>query len=100
MSVYLLAGSRGPFGGEMGLAAAAHAVVTRSAWHGWLRRWGLLESFALPRDPANELHACLVVRVTGEGGAARLAHEWERVTGYRVTVLALATAAPSRKESC
>ena len=92
MSAYLLAGIRRPLDSELTLAAAAREVVTRVAWHGWLRRWGLLESFALPRDPASEPHACLVVRAAGEEAAARLADRWARVSGYRVTVLALSTA--------
>ena len=89
MSAYLLAGMRRPLDGELTLAAAARAVVAQARWHDWLRRWGLLESFALPRDPANEPRACLIIRATGDEAAARLAEGWEQVSGYRVTVLAL-----------
>lgn len=83
---------RRPLDGELTLAVAARDVVAQTHWHGWLRRWGLLESFALPRDPASEPRACLVIRATGEESAARLAEEWERVSSYRVTVLALSRA--------
>jgi len=93
----LLAGIRQRANSELTLEAAASEVVAQTVWHGWLRRWGLLESFALPRDPANEPQACLVIRATGEEAAVRLAKEWERVSGYRVTVLALSTAAVHAK---
>ena len=93
MSAYLLAGMRRPLDGELTLAAAARAVVAQARWHDWLRRWGLLESFALPRDLATEPRACLVIRATGEEAAARLAEGWEQVSGYRVTVLALSSTA-------
>jgi hypothetical protein len=92
MSTYLLAGMRRPLDGELTLAAAARDVVAQTRWHGWLQRWGLLESFALPRDLATEPRACLVIRATGEEAAARLAEGWERVSGYRVTVLAMSSA--------
>jgi hypothetical protein len=90
VSAYLLAGIRGPLDRELTLAAAAREVVTRTFWHGSLRRWGLLESFALPRDPASEPQACLIVRAPGYEEAARLAEGWARVSGYRVTVLPIA----------
>ena len=93
MSAYLLAGMRRPPDSELTLAAAARAVVAQGLWHSWLRRWGLLESFALPRDPANEPRACLIIRATGDEAAARLADGWEQVSGYRVTVLALSSTA-------
>ena len=93
MSVYLLAGVRRWPDSEMPLAAAARAVISQSTWHGWLQRWGLLQSFALPQDPASEPQACLVVGATGAEAAARLAEGWERASGYRVTVLALSAAA-------
>ena len=92
MSAYLLAGMRRSLSGELTLAVAARDVVAQTLWYGWLRRWGLLQSFALPRDPATEPRACLVIRATGEEAAARLAEEWERVSGYRVTVLTLSSA--------
>jgi hypothetical protein len=97
VSAYLLAGFGRPLNRELALAAAARDVVALTLWHGWLRRWGLLESFALPRDPASEPRACLVIQATGEEAAARLAEGWERVSGYRVTVLALSAATAHRE---
>ncbi|HSR85555.1 MAG TPA: hypothetical protein VLM11_15380 [Streptosporangiaceae bacterium] len=91
MSVYLLAGIRRPLDSDLTLAVAARDVIALRAWHGSLRRWGLLESFALPRDPVSEPRACLVIRATGEEAAAQLAERWGRLSGYRVTVLALST---------
>jgi hypothetical protein len=64
-------------------------VVSAAAWHGWLRRWGLLDGYGLVGDPAAELRACLVVRASDDSAARRLARGWEAVTGYRVTVLPL-----------
>ena len=84
-------GSAGSTGSaaELGLAAAAHRVVEAAAWCGWLRRWGLLLSFGLPRDPAAELRACLIVTASDEQAADMLAAGWRTVSGYRVAVLAL-----------
>jgi len=94
MTQFLLAGSAGPAGpagpgGELGLAAAAHRVVAAARWYGWLRRWGLLLSFGLARDPVAEVRACLVVLASDERAAERLAEGWGTVSGYRVAVLAL-----------
>ena len=91
MTRFLLAGSAGPGGpgGELGLAAAARRVVAAATWYGWLRRWGLLLSFGLARDPAAEVRACLVVLASDERAAERLAEGWGTVSGYRVAVLAL-----------
>ena len=94
MTRFLLAGSAGPggpagTGGELGLAAAAHRVVAAATWYGWLRRWGLLLSFGLARDPVAEVRACLVVLASDEAAAERLAAGWGLVSGYRVAVLAL-----------
>jgi hypothetical protein len=75
--------------GELGLAAAAHRVVAAAAWFGWLRRWGLLLSFGLARDPVAEVRACLVVLASDDAAAERLAAGWGMVSGYRVAVLAL-----------
>jgi hypothetical protein len=91
MSEFLLVGTWPAAPAELPLAAAAHCVVTGAAWHGWLRRWGLLRSFGLPADPG-ELRACLVVRASGDEAARRLAAGWGRVSGYRVTVLPLSDA--------
>jgi len=97
MTRFLLAGSAGPGGpagpagpgGELGLAAAAHRVVAAARWYGWLRRWGLLLSFGLARDPVAEVRACLVVLASDDAAAERLAAGWGLVSGYRVAVLAL-----------
>src|SRR5260370_38714248 len=93
MSEFLLVGTRPSAPGELPLAAAAHRVVALAAWHGWLRRWGLLRSFGLPADPGAELRACLVVRATGDEAARRLAAGWGQGGGYRVTVRPLLRAA-------
>jgi len=92
MMRFLLAGTRPPGPGEPGelaLTVAAHRVVAAAAWHSWLRRWGLLLSFGLPRDPAAELRACLIVAASDEQAANRLAAGWGAVSGYRVSVLPL-----------
>jgi len=91
MTRFLLAGTRPALAssGELALAAAAHRVVEAAAWHGWLRRWGLLLSFGLPRDPGAVLRACLVVAASDEQAAERLAAGWAAVGGYRVAVLPL-----------
>jgi hypothetical protein len=98
MTRFLLAGTRavrpggpgdagGP--GELALTAAAHRVVVAAAWYGWLRRWGLLLSFGLARDPMAEPRACLVVLASDDQAAERLASGWGTVSGYRVAVLPL-----------
>ena len=94
MTRFLLAGSRpvqpgGPGPGEIALATVARRVAEAAAWHGWLRRWGLLLSFGLPRDPADEPRACLVVLASDGLAAERLAAGWATVSGYRVAVLQL-----------
>ena len=87
MTRFLLAGTRPPqhdltgSPGELALAAAA--------WYGWLRRWGLLLSFGLARDPVAEVRACLVVLASDDQAAERLAGGWGMVSGYRVAVLTL-----------
>ena len=112
MTRFLLAGTRplppdlpGPAGladsvdsagpaGEVALGAAAHRVVAAAAWYGWLRRWGLLLSFGLARDPGAEVRACLVVLASDDQAAERLAAGWQTVSGYRVAVLALTGEGP------
>jgi len=95
MTRFLLAGTRPPgpespgSPGELALAAAAHGVVAAAAWYGWLRRWGLLLSFGLARDPVAEVRACLVVLASDGQAAERLAAGWGTVSGYRVAVLEL-----------
>ena len=89
MNEFLLLGTRPPGSGETSPARAAHDMAAVTAWHRWLRRWGLLRAFSLPQDRATELRACLVVWASGPAAARRLGAGWERVTGYRVTVLPL-----------
>jgi len=86
---FLLLGTRPPVPGETSPARAAHDMAAVTAWHRWLRRWGLLRAFSLPQDLAAELRACLVVRASGPAAAQRLGAGWGRVTGYQVTVLPL-----------
>ena len=94
MSEFLLAATWSAPSGELPLAGAARAVIARAGWHAWLRRWGLLRSFGLPRDPDGELRACLIVRASDDAAAARLAADWARVSGYQVTVLPLSGGTP------
>jgi hypothetical protein len=92
MTEFLLAGIRQPQpggSGELALAAAARRVVQAAAWHGWMRRWGLLLSYGLPGEPRAGVRACLVVAASDELTAQRLAAGWATVSGYRVAVLAL-----------
>lgn len=92
MTEFLLAGTRQPQpggSGEPALGAAARRVVEAARWHGWLCRWGLLLSFALPCDHRAGIRACLVVAASDELAAKRLAAGWATVTGYQVAVLAL-----------
>ena len=91
MTQFLLAGTRSAAGdtAEPGLAVAARQLASAVAWHGWLRRWGLLAGYGLARDPADEVRACLVVRASDNDAADRLARGWATVTGYRVAVLSL-----------
>jgi len=97
MKEFLLAGARGPTRGELCLAEAARDLVAAARWHAWLRRWGLLRSFALPHGGAGEPNVCLVVRTTTADAAARLAAGWEQLSGYRVTVLQLFDKAPPQE---
>ena len=96
MSEFLLLGTRASAPGEASLSGVAHGVVALAAWHEWLRRWGLLRSFGLPRDPAGELRACLVIRASGRAAAERLAAGWAQVSGYRVTLVPLARGTAGR----
>jgi hypothetical protein len=93
MSEFLLLGARPPRTGELSPGRAAHDVAALAAWHRWLRRWGLLRSFALPHDSMVELRACLIVQASGYPAAKRLAEGWGRMSGYQVTVLPLRSAA-------
>ncbi len=92
MSEFLLLGARSPGGGETSPRLAARDVAALTAWHEQLRRWGLLRAFALRHDSTTGLRACLIIRASGRAAADRLAGEWGRRSGYRVTVLRLSTA--------
>ena len=96
MSEFLLLGIRPPAPGEASLGGVARDLMALATWHGWLRRWGLLRSFGLPRDPAGELRACLVIRASGQPAAERLAAGWGLVSGYRVTLVPLSGGAAGR----
>jgi len=88
---FLLAGTRAPRpgSGELALTAAARRVTQAAEWHGWMRWCGLLLSYGLPGEPQAGVRACLVVAVSDEEAAKRLAAGWAAVSGYRVAVLAL-----------
>jgi hypothetical protein len=89
VSEFLLLGTRPPAPGEASLGGVARDVMALATWHGWLRRWGLLRSFGLPQDPADELRACLVIRASGQPAAEWLAAGWVQVSGYQVTLVPL-----------
>ena len=89
MSEFLLLGTRPPAPGEASLGGVARDVMALATWHGWLRRWGLLRSFGLPQDPADELRACLVIRASGQPAAEWLAAGWGQVSGYQVRLVPL-----------
>jgi len=93
MSEFLLLGIRPQADREVSPAGLACDVTAAAAWHQWLRRWGLLRSFALPREPVADLRACLIIQASGQVAAARLASGWGRVSGYLVTVTQLREAA-------
>jgi len=95
MSEFLLLGMRPQTDREVSPAGLACDVAAAAAWHRWLRRWGVLRSFALPREPVADLRACLIIQASGQAAATRLASGWGRVSGYRVTVTQLCDAAAS-----
>jgi hypothetical protein len=93
MSEFLLLGTRSPADHEVSPARLAADVAAAVSWHRWMRRWGLLRSFALPLEPRTGLRACLIVQASGPAAASRLASGWGTVSGYRVTVTPLWTGA-------
>ena len=97
MSEFLLLGARPPASSETSPARAAHDMAVVTAWHRWLRRWGLLRAFSLPQERTAELRACLVVWASGPAAAQRLGAGWGRVTGYQVTVLPLLVGCAGRE---
>jgi len=95
MSEYLLLGIRPQTDREVSPTSLACQVAAATAWHRWLRRWGVLRSFALPREPVADLRACLIIQASGQLAATRLASAWGSVSGYRVTVNQLCDPASS-----
>jgi hypothetical protein len=93
MSEFLLLGIRPQTDREVSPVGLARDVAAAAAWHRWLRRWGVLRSFALPGEPVADLRACLIIQVSGHPAATRVAAGWGRVSGYRVTVTPLCDAA-------
>ena len=89
MSEFLLLGTRPAPLPELSPARAARELVTLAAWHRWLRRWGLLCSYAVRSPWLAGPRVCLVVRAAGPAAAWRLAAGWEQAGGYQVTVLRL-----------
>ena len=87
MSEFLLLGTRPVAAQEVSPARAAHDLVALAAWHGWLRRWGLLRSYAVRPPWLAGPRVLLLVRATGPAAARRLAAGWERAGGYQVTVV-------------
>lgn len=91
MSEFLLLGMRSQGDQEVSPARVAADVAAVASWHRWMRRWGLLRSFALPLEPCTGLRACLIVQASGTAAASQLASGWGRVSGYRVAVTPLWT---------
>jgi hypothetical protein len=92
MNEFLLLGGRQPGSAETSPRLAARDMAALTTWHAHLRRWGLLRAFALPQESASGLRVCLVIRASGELAASRLAEEWERRSGYEVSVVPLCDA--------
>jgi hypothetical protein len=93
VSEFLLLGTRPAPAPEMSPAQAARELVTLAAWHRWLRRWGLLRSYAVRSPWLAGPRVCLIVRAAGPAAAWRLAAGWEQAGGYQVTVMQLRDAA-------
>ena len=93
MSEFLLLGSRPVPSPELSPAKAARDLTALAAWHRWLRRWGLLCSYAVRPPWLAGPRVFLVVRASGPAAARRLAAGWEQAGGYQVTVLRLCDAA-------
>jgi hypothetical protein len=93
MSEFLLLGIRSHPDQEVSPARLAADVAAAASWHRWMRRWGLLRSFALPPEPLTGLRACLIVQASGHAAASQLASGWGSVSGYRVMVTPLWTSA-------
>jgi len=93
VSEFLLLGTRPASPPEMSPARAARDLAALAAWHRWLRRWGLLCSYAVRPPWLAGPRVFLVVRAAGPAAARRLAAGWEQAGGYQVTVVPLRDAA-------
>jgi hypothetical protein len=89
VSEFLLLGSRPVPPPELSPAKAARDLTALAAWHRWLRRWGLLCSYAVRPPWLAGPRVFLVVRAAGPAAARRLAAGWEQAGGYQVTVVPL-----------
>ena len=99
MSEFLLLGTRPAPSPELSPAKAARDLTALAAWHRWLRRWGLLCSYAVRPPWLAGPRVFLVVRATGPAAARRLAAGWEQAGGYQVTVVPLCDAAIGRGQA-
>jgi hypothetical protein len=89
VSEFLLLGTRPAPAPELGPARAARDLAALATWHRWLRRWGLLRSYAVRPPWLAGPRVCLIVRAAGPIAAQRIAAGWQRAGGYQVTVLQL-----------
>jgi hypothetical protein len=89
VSEFLLLGMRPEVPCEVSPARAARDLAALTAWHGWLRRWGLLRSYAVRPPWLAGPRVLLLVRATRPAAARRLAASWERAGGYQVTIVPL-----------
>jgi hypothetical protein len=99
VSEFLLLGVRPVPSPELSPAKAARDLTALAAWHRWLRRWGLLCSYAVRPPWLAGPRVFLVVRATGPAAARRLAAGWEQAGGYQVTVVPLCDAATGRRQA-
>jgi hypothetical protein len=89
MSDFVLLGTRPAVSPELSPAGFARELAALAAWHGSMRRWGLLRSYAV-RPPWVAGHwVLLIVRAAGPAAAGRLAAGWRQAGGYDVTVVQL-----------
>jgi hypothetical protein len=89
VSEFLLLGTRPAPAPELSPPQAARDLAALATWHRWLRRWGLLRSYAVRPPWLAGPRVCLIVRAAGPTAAQRIAAGWQRAGGYQVTVLQL-----------
>ena len=99
MSEFLLLGVRPVPSPELSPAKAARDLTALAVWHRWLRRWGLLCSYAVRPPWLAGPRVFLVVRAAGPAAARRLAAGWEQAGGYQVTVVPLRDAAAGGRQA-